>query len=377
MKLNTKSVVFSVILFSLVLLCIEASLQVFYRCSVGMWLHEWWAIPIYEPDQHRVFRVKPNLDFTHKTREYAVRYYTDSQGMRTDSRRREIPVEKSVDTFRILSMGASFAFGWGVNYEDAYVYALAGQLRARGRNVEMMNLGTPSQPISYQLGWLRNIGCRYQPDMIIQTVYGSVDYVDPDDTLPPDGVCVKDGYLYDASKLSLKSWLLRIKRYSTILFYGWHIYEMFSDADATAGMGVDMYSRAGNSALSDGISATAGKYERYVEFVEKCLGRKIPVIFLHVPFAYTVRPSDIVRVKHRAHCSPAEERRKTADLQKVLWDRGIQLIDTTDVLIAGDKKSRMYYFLDIHLTPQGNSVVAAHVAPLLQKIVDEHVLKPD
>src|SRR6185436_11307137 len=106
-------------------------------------------------DPARVYRLKANLDYLHKTREFTAGYRTDEAGMRTDGHTAVPAIPKSNDAFRVLALGPSFAFGWGVNYEDSYIYQIANGLRVPGKRVELINLGTPSQPISYQLKWLK------------------------------------------------------------------------------------------------------------------------------------------------------------------------------------------------------------------------------
>src|SRR4051812_33147633 len=177
----------------LLLLFTEGSLQIFYRLSVGRWLCEWWAIPIYEADPNRVYRVKANLDYLHRTREFTARYNTDALGMRSDGHTPAASIAKSNDVYRVLALGPSFTFGWGVNYEDSYINQLAAGLRVPGKRIEVLNLGTPSQPISFQLKWLRETGFLYQPDLILQTVYLEFDAIDTDDSLPKRLPVVKDG----------------------------------------------------------------------------------------------------------------------------------------------------------------------------------------
>ena len=82
------------------------------------------------------------------------------------------------------------------------MYRIANGLKVPGKKVELINLGTPAQPPSYQLKWLRQVGYRYQPDLLIQTVYGEIAGIDTDDTIPDNGPCVKDGYLYPAPNMT-------------------------------------------------------------------------------------------------------------------------------------------------------------------------------
>ena len=144
-----KRLLFYLVLGLLLLVFAEAALQIIYRARVGRWLWQWWAVPIYEADPVRIYRLKAHLDFTHQTREYTARYLTDARGRRIGEGEPSLPVTKSNDVFRVLALGPSFAFGWGVNNEECYVRQIADGLRVPGRRIELVNLGTPSQPISY------------------------------------------------------------------------------------------------------------------------------------------------------------------------------------------------------------------------------------
>ena len=372
-----KRIVFVLITWVLLLAFMETSLQVFYRATVGRWLPEWWAIPIYETDPVRLYRVKGNLDFLHKTREYTARYYTNALGMRTDAQRRLPEDPKPKDVFRILSLGPSFAFGWGVNYEDSYIYEIASALRVPGKRIELVNMGTPSQPVSYQLRWLKHSG-GYQPDLIIQTVYGYIFDVDANDKLTEDQPYVKDGYLYSTAKTSFRSWLKKMRLYSATLFYGWHLYATLS-AHVTAdtkvvGDGREFYRKIDLS--ENNIEArTLAQYRDYLDFVYAAVTTKPQIVFLYVPFAYVVRPADISRVAHHGgKIDPLYESAKSTTLARMLCSNGVNMIDTTDALMEGDKSKRMYRLYDVHFTPDGNKTVASHSVPVIQRILDEGML---
>src|SRR5205085_1133739 len=104
-------------------------------------------------------------------------------------------IPKPKDTFRVLSLGPSFAFGWAAMNHDCYSWLIASRLHVPGKKVELLNLGTPSQPSSYQNKWLKEVGASYEPDLILQTVYGNPASFEPDDTMPAKRAMVKDGYL--------------------------------------------------------------------------------------------------------------------------------------------------------------------------------------
>ncbi len=101
------------------------------------------------------------------------------------------------------------------------------------------------------------------------------------------------------------------------------------------------------------------------------MGRDIPIVFLYVPFSYVVRPADVSRWQHLGYLNPYGIRKAAKEIKEILKRDGISFIDTTDALVVEDKNKRMYYYLDIHLTPEGNRVVAEESVSAIQKLLQE------
>ncbi len=355
-----KQLLFFFILGLLLLLFAEVSLQLFYRATVGRWLWQWWAVPIYQADPVRTYRLKSNLDFLHQTREFTARYRTDEQGLRMAGGEPPLTVAKSNDVFRVLMFGPSFAFGWGVEYEDSYAWQIAHQLRVPGRRVELINLGTPSQRPSFQLRWLRETGYCYQPDLILQTVFGSPAGMEVDDSPSSIQPQVHDGYLH----VTRMTWTKRVRLWSATLFYGWHLYHnTVGRRIVKTGPGRELY-RPEASGTDDEL---VRRFRRYEEFVRSVTTNHPRVVFLHVPEAQVIRPSDRGRASY-AMDAPAT-RRQTAHITSLLRSNQVHFLDPTDALVAADQKERMYFLYDIHFTPAGNKVVTDFAVPLLQPIV--------
>jgi hypothetical protein len=93
------------------------------------------------------------------------------------------------------------------------------------------------------------------------------------------------------------------------------------------------------------------------------------VVFLFLPASYIVHPEDASRWSHITDADPMGARRDIAAAAKALQASGVELIDTTPALIAHADGERLYYWLDIHLTPAGNRVVAETALPRLAQII--------
>jgi len=365
-----KKIVFSLILIFLMGVFVEVALQIHYRATVGRWLSELWAIPIFDQDPIRKYRMKSNLEFEHNTREFNATYFTDSEGLRTDEHRVAILPEKAPDTYRVLFLGPSFTFGWGVDYEDTYVAMIGAGLKIPGKKVEIMNLGTPSQPIPNQLCWLEEKGAEFAPDLIVQTVYGRVTNIRDQCAFPPKSPSVRDGYLVGPETDSLKSRLKRIRQKSAILFYGWHLYAHMRSPDETGkdvGMGTELYDKERTEELSGNVDAIVETFNNYIELAESSVGYEIPVVFIYVPFSYMVRPADIVRVNHKKHASPEKALAEVRAVAAALNESGSYFVDPTDALIERDQEERTYFLVDIHFTEAGNEATAEAATPIVQR----------
>ncbi len=87
---------------------------------------------------------------------------TNSFGIRD----REYPIERS-DKFRIVAIGDSFTYGWGVNLEDVWCKQLEKRLLDQGLNVEVLNLGKPAAGPS-EYAWIaETVLPLLQPDLVL------------------------------------------------------------------------------------------------------------------------------------------------------------------------------------------------------------------
>jgi len=82
------------------------------------------------------------------------------------------PSIKPKKGFRILCVGESVTFGWGVDVKDSYPSQLSKLL-----NVEVINAGVPSARVEYSSYWIQNYAESYQPDLILLT--GRPDWLHP------------------------------------------------------------------------------------------------------------------------------------------------------------------------------------------------------
>ena len=129
--------------------------------------------PVWEPDPRLGWRHIPG----------AVRHWTDEGDgwIRINQlgyRDRERRVEKDSGTNRIAVFGDSMTEGVQVNLEQTYPYLLEEQFRHSGRRVEVLNFGVNGYGPLQELLLLKQVGARYQPDLVVLAVFLDNDVAD-------------------------------------------------------------------------------------------------------------------------------------------------------------------------------------------------------
>lgn len=105
----------------------------------------------------------------------------NSQGFRDGEHEKAKPS----GTLRVLGLGDSFTFGWGVSQDETFLKQLERQLRIEiGRPVEVINAGVPGWGLCQYDLYLRREDLDYSPDIIVIAYF-------VDDLPPPKtpGVC--------------------------------------------------------------------------------------------------------------------------------------------------------------------------------------------
>ena len=93
---------------------------------------------------------------------YDIEYRINSKGLRDN----ETCYEKPDGIFRIVLLGDSNTFGFGVPIEKHFSTILEGYFK----NVEVINLGVSGFGVDQELLYLRSEGFRYKPDMVLAFV---------------------------------------------------------------------------------------------------------------------------------------------------------------------------------------------------------------
>lgn len=128
------------------------------------------------------YELIPNLDLAFQGA--AVR--TNADGFRGPAH----PRERAPGTLRIVGIGDSVLFGWGVEYEQCFAALLEQLLEDDhpGTAVEVVNTGVPGYNTVMEVETLKNKGLAYRPDLVL------LDFVE-NDLQPPNFIPHEVDYL--------------------------------------------------------------------------------------------------------------------------------------------------------------------------------------
>lgn len=104
----------------------------------------------------------PGSRYTYKTPEFVCEAINNSLGFRD----REFDLNKRAK-LRVIAIGDSFTFGWGVNIEQSWPKVLESNLRSQGYDVEIANLGEPGASPFHYAGMAERAVPLFKPDLII------------------------------------------------------------------------------------------------------------------------------------------------------------------------------------------------------------------
>ncbi|MBT3296373.1 MAG: SGNH/GDSL hydrolase family protein [Verrucomicrobia bacterium] len=109
-----------------------------------------------------VYRLKPNQSGTF----LGVPLRTNARGMRDAA----YPLKKPAGTFRIVGIGDSVMFGWGVDAEASYLAVLEQRLNASlasSPRFEVLNFAVPGYNTTMEVATFEHVALAFDPDLVV------------------------------------------------------------------------------------------------------------------------------------------------------------------------------------------------------------------
>lgn len=312
-----------------------------------------WVLPgMYVADDAAGYRLAPSFSGRIERKGVVTEFRTNSLGLRGPElgpRVEERP--------RILALGDSVTWGWGVPQGQEWISVAARELAdAIGGPVEGVNGGVNGYGTANELALLREIGRELRPELVIVGFFLN----DLTDNLAGvDAYTVRDGYLFDERRARgfRESFLLRTSHLHRLAFAAWGAArQRWLGAPVAAPLG--QYSAAD---LDESVLLAAQLLLR-MRSASESLAAGFGVVWL---------PSDGQATSRRGE-APHQRR-----LQQEIAEAGVPSLDLLPVVRAQPDPAALYIPEDGHFSVLGNRVVGHEVARwLLEAGLVRHASHP-
>jgi lysophospholipase L1-like esterase len=110
-------------------------------------------------DPELVYELRPNIAGRFKGRPFSI----SAHGLRD----REYPQAKPPEVYRVIGLGDSVAFGWGVPQEASYLEVLERRWTEVGRAIEVLNFAVPGYNTAMEVAAFERKALAFDPDLVL------------------------------------------------------------------------------------------------------------------------------------------------------------------------------------------------------------------
>ena len=339
-------------------------------------------LDIYRLDETGVLTLRPSITRRHVTAEWDVTVTTNAGGLRD----RAIPVDGSGET--VLALGDSFAFGWGVELSQSFLWRAEEALR--GERARIVKAGIPATGTFDQLRWLERYGDRYRPTAVLVVFFVGNDFIDTGRGGATAQFDVADGLLVrrpaDAERESFLSALKgKVKRSSLLAqklaeaLWALDRRRLAAEERQNPGLkGRDAWLREFATVhLKRPPASTLRAFERTRAALggirDWCSARRIPMLLLAVPRSFQVHAWELARWQEAFGLRPDELDLDRPQRELAAWasKRRVPLLDLLPAFrehATAQPAERLFFYPDSHLNPAGHRVVAPLLARWLSDV---------
>lgn len=343
--------------------------------------------------------MQSNVTEVYQTLEFNVVAKISSQGLRNE----EIIIPKPKEVFRILALGDSFTFGWGVELEDSWPKQLEKRLREKEqpayRQAEVINAGAYGANLKQEAKICKSYSSQLDIDLIILGLYSTEDLYqaasiterskDTDNlitTLWPniisskESIIVKEDYFANSGDaIYLKPlWKSKVKvlaqrRPEFFSNLDPEVQKQLQSGELNPGLAFissydpDFLIRLLNDEDKD--YALAALDNLFKNIKDGCK-RNIPIVVLFLPSSELISKEFFPYKKDLGYNVSEDLLRLSLDRQiKILTDKhGFEFRSLLEDF-RDDNCFECFYKYDMHLTPLGNGRVAEYLAPKISAIM--------
>jgi lysophospholipase L1-like esterase len=296
---------------------------------------------MYVPDAVAGYRLAPDFSGTIERAGHVTEFSSNSLGLRGD----ELGPK---DGPRILALGDSFTWGWGVPQGEEWIHWAGRELERAGVEVETINGGVNGYGTESALRLLERIGPDVQPDIVLLGFFAN-DYTD--NLLGATGIYeVRGGYLFDrfSHETLQESFLARESHLYRLLSTAWETFRVRYLGGVPTNRPMKNFTP---EEFREGMELSE-KWIRAMDMECRRLGARLAVVWLPADVYATrgTRPEDI----------PLR-----AELQSRIAAAGIPSVDLLPVAMEEDRVGGLYLANDGHFSVRGNRVAGRAIGKWL------------
>ena len=311
----------------------------FLMLEVALRIAGYGNIEIYEPDPILYWKLKANQNCYTKVDHKPV--HVNSHNTRGP----EFQIAKAPNTIRILSLGDSKTFGWGLTEAESYSGLIEKQLQefvGGKKKIEVINAGVNAWSYAQMHAYLQHFGLKYQPDIVVLADANL--WTQFSDENSPEFV---KSFM---RRVWLKNFLRRFATYHYVIEY-----KLKSVYERTRAKFVPMDPKQDTFFKEQQQKDPDAFFRKHIEALCSLTGsNQIKTVLVYIPSTDQLaasQPSNVLKVK-----------------QKVCERFGVPLLDMTSDLKPEGKE----LFLEgdfAHLNARGNTLVAQRLYPILTKLI--------
>jgi lysophospholipase L1-like esterase len=314
---------------------------------------------MYVEDSSVGYLLKPGFAGLIERSEFRAPFTVNAAGLRGPE-----PRAREENSFRILVLGDSQAFGFGVRDDETFSVQLEEILadRLEGLDLQVLNAGVPGYGTADQLAFLKSRGAAFKPDLVIVQFLSVNDIVE---TLAPaaEWAAVDDGWLGDRHNkddaqeggdsdepMILRERIRWVKGQS-------HLLHLLSNSIGYVGVRLGLINKIDALWGEDFTAEEGGKTsELLVEIAQECRRLGAACVFL-----YTTAKNYVLSADYELPRS-GQVVRDAGEGGRVPW------IDATSHLRSRPDTTELYFILDGHWSPLGHRAIAELLADQLMEL---------
>jgi hypothetical protein len=310
--------------------------------------------PIPVPYQHGVRRY-PGV--------YTFSYTNNSRGWRGQGEYRE----GKLDGGRVLILGDSLVYGFGVNDDQTFAAQIEKDLKADHLAVEVINAGNPGKGTDYALKFFETVGRKFHPDITVLGFFPN-DFGDNErgeyyNIKKAGGLAVKplssNGGMIKGvlSHLPGYNWLISWSQAANLVKQA-GVEALInrgrkSGPDATSGLVVS-YDRGASGYATAANKPLTGIYVKQLNAAVKRAGGELMMFYIPIS-------QEVLDYRRTRTISPDERA-----IQRIAADNGMTLWSLTPLLAHSGQSIERLYYKEGHWTAAAHEIAARYLSRLIQ-----------